>query len=362
MGPAEKAALTAYIPDYFAFRERPAVDADEKGTFYLGRVVSRTDDEIRFERTFSLETDPYLRHHLVNGYPTLPGTFVTEIAAEAASQLAPGWKVVALEDAVFSHFLRVYAEGKARPKKIHAHIVERRDDQVLVRVRVLTDITGPNGRLLATDKLHFQMNAVLRTEYPPAPVWEAWSPRGETAVPDPYHFASAPVRLTDMFVSTRNTRLHALGKRATWNLAVPPGDPVFTRFLVPSIMLDGLARIAVLNYVHGEFLPLVAPASIRRIDFYEPGNDCDLWRAYGGLDLYSTPRDFTFDAARANNRFVAARPDGTMVLQMKDVVGVVIGYIHAGTGEFVAPQRVNGMAGAALPAAAGAALSAPGSM
>ena len=357
MGPAEKAALTAYIPGYFAAADRPA-STGGKGSFYIGKVLTATAEEIVVERRFSLETDPYLQHHVVNGYPTLPGTFVAEIATEAALQLAPGWKVVALEDAVFSHFLRVYDTGKAgAARRIHARVAERRADQLLIHVRVLTDITSPDGRVLAKDKLHFEMNAVMRREYPAAPRWEPWNGQGEVAIPDPYHFPSAPVALTDMFVSTRDTRIHPAGKRATWHLALAEDDAVFSRFVVPAIMLDGLARIAVLNYVDGDFLPLAAPASIRRIDFYESGNDMELWQRHGHVDLYSTPRDFTFQSRQPHNRFVAARPDGAMVLQMKDVVGVVVGYIHRVTGAFVAPERMNRGSEAAM-AAAGPATSA----
>ena len=110
---------------------------------------------------------------------------------------------------------------------------------------------------------------------------------------------------------------------------------------MPTVLLDGLARIAVLNYVHGDYLPLVAPASIRRIDLYEAGNDCELSRRYDEIELYSTPREFAFEGPQAANRFVAARPDGAMVLQMKDIRGIVIGYVHRATGEYVVPEVVN---------------------
>ena len=156
MGPAEKHALTEYIPDFFRdWETRP----QQTGAFYLGRELSRTENEVTFERVFDLEKDWYLQHHVVNGYSTLPGTFVTEIAAEAGSALAPGWKVIALEDAVFHHFLRVYDKSRPSPKKIQARIVERREDQVVVQVRVLTDIVGPGGSVLVKDKLHFEMKA-----------------------------------------------------------------------------------------------------------------------------------------------------------------------------------------------------------
>jgi hypothetical protein len=353
MGPAEKAALTEYIPDFFG-RSGDASSDSAKGAFYLGKVLNRGEDEIWFERVFDLDKDSYLRHHVVNGYATLPGTFVSEIAAEAASQLAPGWKVIALENAVFHHFLRVYDSSRPSAKKIHAKIVERRDDCVTVQVRVLTDVVGPNGVTLVRDKLHFEIRVVLRQEYPAAPVWEPWSSFREEPVPDPYHFPSAPVALTGMFVSTRNTRVQALGKRATYDLKVDEHDTVFPGFLLPTIMLDGLARIAVLNYVHEDYIPLAAPASIRRIDFYEAGNDCELSRRYPDIELYSTPREVSFEGRHASNRFVAARPDGRMLMQMKDVVGVVMGYVHRRTGAYVSPEEMEALTGESASSAAGA--------
>ncbi|HWB95519.1 MAG TPA: SDR family NAD(P)-dependent oxidoreductase, partial [Bryobacteraceae bacterium] len=343
MGPAEKKALSDYLPDYFNVPETRAAEPGKRGSFYLDRVLERGSDEMLFERVFDLERDAYLEHHVVNGYATLPGTFVTEIAAEAASQLVPGWKVIALEDVVFHHFLRVYDKSRPSVKKIHAKIVERSEEQTVVQVRVLTDVLGPKGTVLVKDKLHFEIKAVLRKEYPQAPQWEPWNRFGEVAIPDPYHFASAPVALTEMFVSTRNTRLHALGKRADYAVRLEQNDPVFSNFLLPTILLDGLARIAVLNYVQGEYLPLAAPASIRRIDLYEDGNDCFLSHHYQDIELYSTPREFTFEGRNASNRFVAARPDGKILLQMKDVRGIVMGYVHRTTGEYVAPNALEAL-------------------
>jgi hypothetical protein len=270
---------------------------------------------------------------------------VPEIAAEAASQLVPGWKVIALEDVVFHHFLRVYDKSRPSAKKIHARILERGEEQTVVQVRVLTDVLGPKGAVLAKDKLHFEIKVVLRKEYPQAPHWEPWNRQGEVSVPDPYHFQSAPVALTEMFVSTRNTRLHPLGKRADYAVQLEENDRVFSSFLLPSILLDGLARIAVLNYVNGEYLPLAAPASIRRIDLYEAGNDCSLSHHYKDIELYSTPREFTFEGRNASNRFVAARPDGRILLQMKDVRGIVMGYVHRTTGEYVSPNAMEAQSG-----------------
>ena len=167
-----------------------------------------------FERVFDLDTDAYLGHHLVNGFPTLPGTFVAEIAAEAALQLAPGSVVVGFEDVVFHRFLRVYDGRRPCTKKIHGRVLRRDGGNALIQVRVTGDIIAPSGQVLVRDKLHFEAKALLEASYETAPSWPRWSGVPATSVADPYHFEAAPVRLTGMFASTADTRTTALGKRA----------------------------------------------------------------------------------------------------------------------------------------------------
>jgi hypothetical protein len=207
-------------------------------------------------------------------------------------------------------------------------------------VNVLTDVVAPNGTVLTRDKLHFEIKVLLAERVPPAPHWAPWDSGGEVDVPDPYHFEHAPVRLTDVFVSTRDTRSHPLGKRAAYRLAVAPDDPTFSSFLLPSILLDGLARLAVLSFVEGEYIALAAPATIRRIDVYEPVNDSDLAARGEPIELYATPGAISFEQDSGRNRFVAVRPDGRIILQMKDVTGTVIGFVHRETGQFVSRQEL----------------------
>jgi hypothetical protein len=153
-----------------------------------------------------------------------------------------------------------------------------------------------------------------------------------------------------VFVSTTDTRVTTLGKRARYQPRFAPDHPVLSRFVVPSMLLDGLARIAVLSHEAGDYIPLAAPASIRRIDIYETGNDCSLSRRYDRIELYATPREFALDGANPMNRFVATRPDGRMLLQMKDVAGVIIGYVHRVTGSFASKAEVDAiLAGGAAP-------------
>jgi hypothetical protein len=250
--------------------------------------------------------------------------------------------VVAFEDVVFHHFLRVYDARKPSVKKISAKLLRRDGDLSIVQVYVTGDVTAPGGQVLVRDKVHFEIKVLLAPAYEQAPVWSAWPKLPHTPVADPYHFEAAPVLLTKMFVSTTDTGMSTEGKRARFTLDVPQDDPVFSRFVIPSILLDGLARVAALNHIAEDYIPLAAPASIRRIDIYEGGNDCQLAHRYGdGIGLYATPGEFSLEDANARNRFVAARPDGRIIMQMKDVTGVVIGYVHRVTGDFVSKDEVD---------------------
>ncbi|WP_063548970.1 SDR family oxidoreductase [Burkholderia territorii] len=344
LGEAERRAIETHLPGYFDLDEgaRAAVAASHEPDFYLGAELARTDDSVTFERVFDLERDAYLQHHVVNGFPTLPGTFVPELAAEAALRFVPGLKVVGFADAAFLHFLRVYDAKRPSVKRIHARIASRDGDTVQVRVRISGDVLAPGGQVLVRDKPHFEITVRLADAYAPAPVWHEPAAGAFTPVADPYHFDAAPVRLTGMFVSTTDTGMSDAGKQARFRLNVPGDDPVFSRFVVPSILLDGLARVAALDHVAGDYIPLAAPMSIGRIDIYEAGNDCELSSRHASIALRVTPRAFALEGpASSGNRFVAVRPDGRILMQMRDVTGIVIGYVHRATGAFAARGEID---------------------
>ncbi|MGW2365986.1 SDR family oxidoreductase [Streptomyces sp. NPDC001667] len=327
LGEAEQATVETFYPGYLTGRD-PG--------FFLRRVVESDAKSAVFECRFDLETDGYLEHHTVRGEPTLPGTFVTELAAEAARHLVPGKHVIAFEDLRFEHFLRVYRDLPARPKRIKAEITGEQGDATVVQVLVTEDVVAPSGAVLIADRVHFAARVLLADAFPAAPRWEHWDTADDTPVPDPYHQPGSPVKLTGPFVSTADTRIHPQGKRGRYALALPEDDPAWARFTVPCVLLDGLARVGVLDLVDGHLVPVAAPLAIRRIDLYEEANDQVLSTGEDRIDLYATPPGFDLAADRVDNRFVATRPDGRMLLQMKDLQATLIGYVDARTGEAVA--------------------------
>jgi hypothetical protein len=130
-----------------------------------------------------------------------------------------------------------------------------------------------------------------------------------------------------------------LGKRAQYAPPLPADDPTWTRFTMPVILWDGLARTGVLDLVDGHLVPVAAPLSIRRIDLYQEMNDLTLRRDHGALELYSTPVGFAMAEQNNGNRAVATTASGRVVTQLKDIRATVIGYIDAKTGRAYSPDR-----------------------
>ncbi len=330
LGDAERRTVKGFYPGFFpapAERERPT-------GFYLRRETGRGPDTATFECVFELSADGYLRHHLVRGHPTLPGMFMTEIAAEAAVALRPGWQPVGFTDLRFERFLRLYGDQPAA-KRIHARVVDETPDLVTVEVRLATDVLAPNGTVLVRDRTHFSARVLLAEKFPTAPRWQPWQPDpGEVAVPDPYHHPDAPALLTGPFVTTTATRLHPRGKRARYAPRLAVDDPTWSRFQVPALLLDGMARTGVLNLVDGHLVPVAAPVAVRRIDLYQDANDLTL-AARGPIELYATPAEFALTGpGAAGNRFVAMAPDGRVVAQIKDITATVLGHLDLETDRF----------------------------
>ncbi|RLU84921.1 beta keto-acyl synthase [Streptomyces griseocarneus] len=336
IGEAERATVEKFYPGYLA------ADTPARGRFYLRRVLDGEGggerDTARFTCPFDLDTDGYLEHHVVRGVPTLPGTFVTEIAAEAALHLVPDGVVVAFEDVRFLHFLQVRRGVAQAPKKITARVTERVGDLTTVTVDITHDVIAPSGVTLVADKPHFTARVLVGSAFPDAPKWREWDAEGERPVVDPYHVESAPVLLTGPFEATTDTRRHADGSRSRFRPALDAANGPWGSFLMPTILLDALARTGVLDPVDG-LIPVAAPLSIRRIDLYQQANDAELAEQHGHLDLYVVNPGFG-NGERTGNRFVAVAPGGHLVAQMKDLDATVIGYLDPATGTVLSPASV----------------------
>jgi hypothetical protein len=348
-GDKERAAITAAVPEYLAFcraghagraapAEPAAPAAPARRLPFIDRI-ERGDGELTAFRRFDLDRDGYLRMHEVHGYPTLPGTFVPELAAEAAVALVPDRVPVVLQDLRLESFLRVYRPDRPETKKIHARLVSADANESVVEVQVLGDVTAPNGTVLAADRLHFAVTVRMRYRPVPGPRWTHWDDDGAERLADPYHADGSLVRLREVFESTTDTRMHPLGRRAALDLDRAAVHRWFPDLLLPSVLLDGLVRVAVLDRVEGRWTPVAIPRHVRRIDLYGPHTDASLSAAGAPVELYVTPADLDLEAERPDNRALAVTADGEVILQVKDIVGAIVGYLDQRTGRFVDRRR-----------------------
>lgn len=362
IGEVEHAAIESLVPGYFAPREpdtaagpgpeatpggaagattgpEPAIAREPaRGRFYLDGLTPGPGGRLVGTRVFD-DRDRFLDGHLVGGVGTLPGCFVAELVASVALAANPGLVCVGLRDLRFSHFVKLNGPASRSGLRITATPGPADGVRTAVDVVVSGDTVAPNGTVLARDRVYYSGRAVLANEYPQTPRPAAWPVADEDPIIDPYHSAGSPVLLAREFVTTARTRLHPLGKLADHVRSVPP-DSVYEQFVVPTLLLDGLARLAVLHRVGGRFVPVAAPTAIARIDLYGPENDADLSRSERPLTLAASPSGLVLGTEPGTDRFTAAWPDGSLVVQMRGLEGVVLGHVDARTGERADPAEV----------------------
>ena len=198
---------------------------------FCGDLVLERDGEWVFERLLDPLTDAYLGDHLVNGRPTVPGTVVLQIAADAAGQLVPARVPVAFESVRLRRFLRLPRAGSAATLRVTASLRPSADDLSVVHIPdALSDLRAPNGMSLRRDQLHFELDVILADTRPPAPIWDPGLTFPGRPVADPYVLDNPAVRLRGAFDTLRDGA--ATGQGATAQLVLPPAayQQPFDRF------------------------------------------------------------------------------------------------------------------------------------
>jgi NAD(P)-dependent dehydrogenase (short-subunit alcohol dehydrogenase family)/3-oxoacyl-(acyl-carrier-protein) synthase len=336
LGTAELSMLDQRVPGLVTGTP-PTLLADSR-PFFLGVPLKREDGAEVFERLLDLRADNYLLGHQVNGRPTMPGTFVLEMAAEAARQLVPDQVVVAFESVVFHRLLRLHPIRRSAPFRVTATLLPPRTSESRVAIRVTSDVHAPTGAVLARDRLHFELEVVLADAVPTAPHWATWPVGVARLVPDPYVIENPALRLSGAFDTLREPSVCEGWGQATFRLPDEALGMPFTRFQVPVLLLDGLARTSVLTRTTDEHLPLVALSSVGRVELYGPGSDVTLGDA-GPVRLLSRPED---DAESGGYRCAAVDRDGRVLAAMRDLRGTAVGFVHPGTRRFVPADKVAG--------------------
>ncbi|REF00425.1 SDR family oxidoreductase [Thermomonospora umbrina] len=280
-----------------------------------------------FACDLDIDRHPYLNDHLVDGRPTVPGTFLIEMAVEAASAAHPERIPVRVLDGTFERFLRTHPRKGTATFKIKTTIEHSDDHETHVAVAFHSEIRSPRGLLLRPDHLHARCTVVLADTPPTSPRRSTVIPRDAAPLPDPYYLPNDSIVLRGAFVTTTATAVH---NGTAYGRFAPPDDvhrAPFARFHTPALLLDALARISVLHDRSETGIPVYALKSFREITFYRSGSDHDIAGRSQAI-LLSAARDAPHDQEPSCHSCTAVDDDGNVIVTISGLEGHLKGAAH----------------------------------
>lgn len=302
---------------------QPEAAASTPQWAFLDPAARTGSDPARWSCAIDLDRHRYLRDHLVEDRPALPGTFILELGMEAAAALAPpGQQPVAITDVVLSRFIRAAEHRWPRTVLVSAELA---GDAVLVRV------SSPASELVP-EREHTRMTVRLAGSLPPAPFADPVAGDGWPA-PNTYQQSGTPVRLAGIFDALHEPRFERDGGSARLRLAVTDLDGPFEHFRLPSLTLDCLLRTAVLDGSRPERVAAMVPTELASIQLFSTANDLELAARWpGGLLL----RHWRHEASGLS-RCAAIAPDGQVLLLVEGIKGSEQAIFDVRAGAWLSP-------------------------
>ena len=258
--------------------------------------------------------EPHLQDHLVSGKPTVPATFILDIAAQAAEALVPGTFTTGFRDARFDTFIRPFSRSRPAPLRVRARTARKRvgdEHLTTVAVSIHSDVLGPDGRMHTGRLRHFTTEVLLsRDPRRDPPRWDPPPPDDPSLAQDPYTALDAPVSLRGPFRNLSRCSVdHGLA-RGTWapDLAGYPGLRTMT---TPALLMCAALRTSALTATDGGDRQVFVPRSVSRVELYTCGaNDHDLLLRHGHRLVVSVDADGVHRAVT---------PEGRLLLVMSGV-------------------------------------------
>jgi acyl transferase domain-containing protein/acyl-CoA thioesterase FadM len=198
---------------------------------------------LKHEWQLDLETAPYLRDHVVNGFPTLPGTFEVEFAMQAARLLRPQHAHIAARRPRFHRFVRVPEQGLRL--RAEARVIEENAEGSVIAVRLLSDFVHRSGAVLQRDVLHFEGEVLTGTSCFPLsenPV-VAMDLNPSVSCPDPFLAEGSPVQLGGVFACLNEIRIGPQVRTARFHLSADQSLQAMAGFRSPVLLFDALFRL-----------------------------------------------------------------------------------------------------------------------
>jgi len=288
----------------------------EPGFPFLRRLVSRGAMAAQWECRFDRETDRWLSWHEVDAKPTVPGTFMLEMAAEAARSLRPGRMVTGFRNASFDAFIRPFTGRTQMVLQISASATAHDEIHVVLESRRETT----SGQTLGRRVTHFSTVVTLSDTRLEAPRVEPPEAARRVPVRDPYYATGSPVALRRIFENTKNPTSDG---RQIWKLT--DWDPLLECLNITPLLLDATLRTQALVPTQDGRHEVLVPRRMGRIVLYSPGNDLSISREHEGeIALWYDRLTGTFTAC-ANGRALlqvtaaATEPMGALPLASPSV-------------------------------------------
>jgi NAD(P)-dependent dehydrogenase (short-subunit alcohol dehydrogenase family) len=314
LGQAERHRLRSHLPGLV--RDEPPPRLHPAGRPWPAWRTSRSSgDSGEWAHPMDPEGEPHLHDHLVSGKPTVPATFILDLAAQAAEALLPDTFVSGFRDARFETFIRPFNRREPSPLRIRARLSRRQPDgegRTSVEVSIHSDILGPDGLMRPGALRHFRTRVLLSRTAPPAP--ENQEPAvGASAEPaeDPYALPEACVSLRGPFRNLSHCSVGPSVARGIWTPRLA-GYPGLRTMTTPALLMCAALRTSALRPRGGELnRPLFVPRAMARTELYTHGaNDHDLLLRHGHELLVSLD---------AEGVYRAVTPTGRLLLEMSGV-------------------------------------------
>jgi acyl transferase domain-containing protein/NAD(P)-dependent dehydrogenase (short-subunit alcohol dehydrogenase family) len=285
----------------------------------LPAVASEKNSESVVEWAVSPETMPFLTDHIVRGIPTVPGSFIIAMAADAAHKLLPDLKIVQFERTRFLRLVRAYPGVPARVRAV-SKLAERDGDETVVQVQILMDFIHKSGHLLGKDLLHTEIYVRMAPMVPkPAEVFGGENGLAGNQLPDPYVMEGSPVRLNGAFRTMKHIVVGQRTRRAEYKLNGQSRYGSDFDYLIPNVILvDAFWRFGTVRENENGSLSVYVP---ERCDAMKVFFD---YLDFGAGFLQST---MTFDGANP-------RAEGDMLyvgpIDVRDASGRVLLRVEGG--------------------------------
>jgi acyl transferase domain-containing protein/NAD(P)-dependent dehydrogenase (short-subunit alcohol dehydrogenase family) len=268
--------------------------ADGEVAFYHpeireGALTGPSRNEGVVEWPVSPTTMPFLFDHLVRGVPTVPGSFIIAMAADAARKLLPDLKIIQFERTRFLRLVRAYEGSPGRVRAI-SKVVDRNGDEHVVQVQIVMDFVHKNGSVLRKDLLHTEIYVRMSPTVPqPSGSNGYTNGAGGLRLPDPYVMQGSPVRLNGVFRAMKEIVVGPTTRHATYNLNghAPYGSEF--DYMIPNVILvDAFWRFGTVQSNQSGKLSVYVPEK------------CDAMKVffdYGDFDAEVLRKPVTFHGA-----------------------------------------------------------------